>query len=163
MYEPPQALRDNRDRRTGPFHAVRLAAALLALPIIAAPALADTGARETKSAIGGLFRDEIQSAAAKLKWHGERLSDDTLYAAALTGASWELAWGKDPMFSLAWGDCRKAPALSKTDSRDYIGQVHEVQRLYDQKQYRQAVQAALKNFTLDQIGCDVFLKEPVGL
>ncbi len=119
--------------------------------------------RDTKPALAGLFREEMLTATAKLKWHGERLSDDTLYAVALTGASWEIAWGKDPMFSLAWGDCRKTPVLNKTDSRDYIGLVHDVQRLYEQKQYRKAVQAALHSFTLDQIGCDVFLKEPVGM
>ena len=87
----------------------------------------------------------------------------TIYALALTGASWELAWGKDPMFSLAWGDGRKAPALNKSDGRNYIALVHEVQRLYEQKQYRLAVQTAQRNFSLDQIGCDVFLKEPVGM
>jgi hypothetical protein len=123
---------------------------------------AEAGA-EGKLAIGGLFRDEIQRAPAKLKWHGERLSDDTLYAAALTGASWELAWGREPMFSLAWGDFRKSPALARQEAQNYIALVHDVQRLYEQMQYRQAVQKALASFTLDQIGCDAFLKEPVGM
>ena len=51
-----------------------------------------------------------------LKWRGERLSDDTLYAIALTGASWETAWGKDPMFSLAWGKRRTGHALNNRPS-----------------------------------------------
>ena len=128
-----------------------------------APCPAEPAPHETNPAINGLFREEMQNAAAKLKWRGERLSDDTLYAVALTGASWELAWGKDPMFSLAWGDWRKTSALTKSDNQNYIALVHDVQRLYEQKQYRQAVQTALRSFTLDQIGCDVFLKEPVGM
>ncbi len=143
--------------------AVVVVAAAVSTPWSMAACRAAPAPSETKSAIGGLFREEIQKAAAKMSWRGERLSDDTLYAVALTGASWELAWGKDPMFSLAWGDCRKTPALNKSDSQNYIGVVHEVQRLYEQKQYRQAVQTAHHSFTLDQIGCDVFLKEPVGL
>ena len=67
------------------------------------------------------------------------------------------------MFSLAWGEFRKAPALNKQDSQNYIGLVHDIQRLYEQTQYHQAVQTAISNFTLDQIGCDVFLKEAVGM
>lgn len=119
-------------------------------------------AREARSAISVMFRDEMQKAPEKLKWRGERLSDDTLYALALTGASWELAWGKDPMFSLAWGEFRKTPALGQQNGQNYIGVVHDIQRLYEEKKCREAVQLAVANFTLDQIGCDVFLKEPVG-
>src|SRR5690348_9341844 len=47
------------------------------------------GAKETKQTITILYRDEMRKAPEKLKWHGERLTDDTLYAVALTGASWE--------------------------------------------------------------------------
>ncbi len=119
--------------------------------------------RDTRAAVAVMFRDEIEKAPTKLKWRGERLSDNTLYALALTGASWEPAWGKDPMFSLAWGDLRKEPAIDRQDRGNYIETVRDVQRLYDQKQYRQAVQTALSNFTLDQIGCDVLLKEPIGM
>lgn len=143
-------------------HVLTVAAACASLCCLT-PSRAETIANDTKPAVVGLFREEMQSATAKLKWRGERLSDDTLYALALTGASWELAWGKDPMFSLAWGDCRKTPALNKSDSQDYIGMIHDIERLYERKQYRQAVQTALRSFTLDQIGCDVFLKEPVGM
>ena len=140
----------------------RAGSALLLCAALADAAPCAAAPNDTRPAITGLFREEMQKAAVKLNWRGEKLSDDTLYAIALTGASWEIAWGKDPMFSLAWGDSRKAPGLNKLDSQNYITLVHEIQRLYDQKQYKQAVQTALKNFTLDQIGCDVFLKEPVG-
>jgi len=146
--------------------AAKTVGACLALVVAICCAEACTAANapgDTRPAISALFRDEMQKAPAKLKWHGEQLSDDTLYAIALTGASWELAWGKDPMFSLAWGDFRKTPSLNKQDGQNYIGLVHDVQRLYEQKQYREAVQMAIGNFTLDQIGCDVFLKEPVGM
>lgn len=138
---------------------VVLACAALGLP---AACRAVPAPRETKAAVVGLFREEILKAPSKLKWHGERLSDDTLYAAALTGASWEPAWGKDPMFSLAWGDFHKAPAQNAQGSDNYIALVHDIQVLYDQKDYRQAVQKAMSSFTLDQISCDVFLKFPVG-
>jgi hypothetical protein len=136
---------------------------LAAGPLAGPRAAASPLPRETKTAMSVLFREEIAKAPTRLKWRGERLSDDTLYAVALTGASWELAWGKDPMFSLAWGSFPKAPATGSQNNQDYVGVVHEVQKLYEQKQYREAVQTAIKNFTLDQIGCDVFLKEPVGL
>lgn len=125
-------------------------------------ATADTGSAMSRTELTGLFREEIQRAPTRLKWRGERLSEDTLYAAALTGASWELAWGRDPMFFMGWGDCRKAPTLPKSDGASYITLVHRIQGLYEQKQFRQVVQTALNNFTLDQIGCDAFLKEPVG-
>lgn len=39
-----------------------------------------------------LFSDEMQQATSKLKWRGERLTDDTLYAIALTGLSWQPEW-----------------------------------------------------------------------
>lgn len=142
-----------------------LLSTLLIVIWILSPGLACTAApflRQSKPEVTNLFREEMQKAVSKLNWRGEKLSDDTLYAIALTGTSWELAWGKDPMFSLAWGDLRKAPTLGKQNGQNYIEVVHQVQRLYDQKQYRQAIQTAVNNFTLDQIGCDVFLKEPVG-
>ena len=53
----------------------------------ASPAFA--ARKETKQTITILYRDEMRKAPEKLKWRGERLSDDTLYAVALTGASWE--------------------------------------------------------------------------
>jgi len=157
------------NRRRGFAAESRLATLALVIGILcvscllscASPAFA--ARKETKQTITILYRDEMRKAPEKLKWRGERLSDDTLYAVALTGASWEPAWGRDPMFSLAWGDFRKAPTLNKQDGQNYINLVHDVQRLYEQKQYRQAVQAAVNNFTLDQIGCDVFLKEAVGM
>src|SRR4051794_25402456 len=50
--------------------------------------------------IDRLFREDMKQANANLKWHGERLTEDTVYAVALTGLSWELAWNKDHLFSL---------------------------------------------------------------
>jgi hypothetical protein len=51
-----------------------------------------------------LFSEEIQQAVIKLKWRGERLTEDTVYAVALTGLSWEPAWGKDHLFAVAGSD-----------------------------------------------------------
>lgn len=132
--------------------------AVCPLPASAAQQAPPRAEREVSS----LFREEMQQAVVKLKWRGERLSDDTLYAVALTGASWELAWGKEHLFSLAWGDARKVSTLGKRDSRNYISLTHEIQDLYAHHDYRKAVDVAFANFSLDEIGCDVFLKEPVG-
>lgn len=112
--------------------------------------------------ISSLFRDEMQQATTRLKWRGDRLSDDTIYAVALSGTSWSLSWGKETLFSLAWGDCKKVPTLARRNGQQYLNLVRDVQRNYEAKRYRDAIRVAIDNFSLEQIGCDVFLKEPVG-
>jgi len=109
-----------------------------------------------------LFGEEMKSAISKLKWHGERLTEDTIYAVALTGASWEPAWDKEQMFSLAWGESRKIPALKKRGMRDKVTLIDEIRSLYVSREYRRAVDAATLYYSLDEIGCDVNLKEYVG-
>ncbi len=151
----------------------RTLAALSTLLIVCAcllcPAPAHAGspnlspaAANARREVVNLFSDEMQQAAMKLKWHGERLTEDTVYAVALTGLSWELAWGNDHLFSLAWGDLRKVPTLGKRGNKSYAALVAEVQRDYADHNYQQAVNVAGENFSLDEIGCDVNLKEPVG-
>jgi HEAT repeat protein len=131
-------------------------------PARALAASPSPGAANAGGEIIRLFSDEMQQATAKLKWRGERLTEDTVYAVALTGLSWELAWGNDHLFSLAWGDYRKVPTLSKRGGNSYSALVAEVQRYYADHDYRRAVSIAFANFSLDEIGCDVDLKEPVG-
>ena len=111
--------------------------------------------------IDRLFREDMKQASASLKWRGERLTEDTVYAVALSGLSWELAWSKEHLFSLGWGDGRKVPTLNQRKG-NYAALIGEIQQYYDRKDYRRAIQIATANFSLDQIGCDVNLKEPVG-
>jgi hypothetical protein len=40
-----------------------------------------------------LFRDEVVDAPAKLKWRGPDLSDETRFAVAASGLSWQPLWG----------------------------------------------------------------------
>src|SRR5579871_2686855 len=95
-----------------------------------APATRFADTRKTTREITRLFGEEVQQATTKLKWHGERLTEDTIYAIALTGVSWEPAWGKDHLFSLAWGDLHKVPTLGKR-KRDYSALVTEIQSRSD--------------------------------
>lgn len=112
--------------------------------------------------INNLFRDEAAQAVQKLRWRGERLSDDTLYALALTGISWEIAWNKEHPFSLAWGEYNKAPRLNGQSGKNDQEYIAEVGHAYERKDYRRAVDTASAHFTLEQIGCDPTLKEDVG-
>ncbi len=106
-----------------------------------------------------LFRDEIRQAATGLHWHGERLTDDCSYAAALTGASWESAWGKEHLFWLGWADCKergKRPATRERGAED------EIRNGFSDRDYRRVVGVAMNAFSLEQISCDPDLKEAVG-
>src|SRR5687767_5547757 len=44
-----------------------------------------------------LFRDEVVSAERKLRWKGPELSDETLFAVAFSGLSWDPASGGAPL------------------------------------------------------------------
>ena len=112
--------------------------------------------------IEAVFGDEMRQAAEKLKWRGEHLTEDTAYAVALTGVSWEMSWGNEHLFSLGWGDTRKVPTLGKRADKRYQELVAEIRQKYDSHDYRGAVERASSSFSLDEIACDVNLKEPVG-
>ena len=112
--------------------------------------------------INRLFRDEIQQAEKRVKWRGAKLSDDTLYALALTGASWESAWGKDKIFSLEWGAAAKTTGPKISDGANYPDLIRQVQTTFEQKDYRKTVEMSLANFSLQDIGENVSLKESVG-
>ena len=112
--------------------------------------------------MGVLFRDEIAQAGQKMHWRGERLSDDTLYALAMTGISWEIAWNRDHPFSLAWGDYNRAPRLNGQSGKNDPEFIAEVMHAYERRDNRRAVDLAAAHFTLEQIGCDTTLKEAVG-
>ncbi len=118
--------------------------------------------RRTSHDLDRLFSEEMKMASVKLKWHGERLTEDTIYAVALTGASWESAWGKETMFSLAWGDIKKVQQLAHHSARSRETAIVEINSLYQAKQYRKVVNTAGASFSQDEIGCDQNLKEYVG-
>lgn len=136
--------------------------ALFALPAPAAKGLAGPEPRRARADSNGLFQEEIQQAVSKLRWRGERLPDDTIYAIALTGISWELAWGKEHLFSLAWGDIRKVAPQTKRSSRNQNALIEEIGRAYSGRDYRRAVDLATANFSPDEIGCLPTLKNAVG-
>ena len=111
--------------------------------------------------IAALFRSEMQEAPMRLRWHGEPLSPDCLYALAVTGASWEPAWNRQRLFSLAWGDSRRAASRGKRDE-EYPVVVSRLRQAYEAHRYAAAVELASANFSLEEIGSDINLKEPVG-
>jgi HEAT repeat protein len=130
--------------------------------VTALPSLARStpAARAEAREVLDMFHEEMQTAALRLRWQGEPLTEDTVYAAALTGLTWEPAWGKEHLFSLAWGDLSKVPMREKHADRQAL--VEEVKRLYAAHDYERVVEAATAGFSLDEIGCDVELKEAVG-
>jgi hypothetical protein len=134
---------------------------LTGMAMSSATARADAGARGADRAIDALFGDEIRQAAAKIKWRGEPLTADTVYALALTGASWEVAWGKDHLFSLARTEAHRNNRKGRT--RDWRQAAQEVADDYRQRDYRGVVRAASANFSLDEIANDPDLKEAVGI
>ena len=109
-----------------------------------------------------LFQDELQQCDAKLNWHGEKLADDTRYAAALTGLSWQAAWGKDHVFSLAWGDLRKIDPLRRRTKAQTEALTAEIKRRATGRDDAGAVKLATDNFAMGEIGCDPELKAAVG-
>ncbi len=116
-----------------------------------------------------LFRDEIQQVEQKLRWRGEKLTDDTRYAIALTGLSWQSAWGKEHLFSMVSNTVaatdrlggRKGAGRSR-DSLDYANQASEVRRAYLDRDFRRVVSVASMDFLLEEIAVDPLLKESVG-
>lgn len=149
------------------FHAVsRWVMCGLCAVILASSSTPRCGAEGKGSSrnIINLFNDEIQQVTVKLKWRGERLTDDTLYAAALTGLSWEPSWGKEHLFSLAWGDLKKVSNKKRDKKAEKRAQdtVTQVVRLTSLRQFQQAIDAATSTFSLEEIGCDVLLKESIG-
>ena len=117
--------------------------------------------RASGRGMDGLFSEEIQQATAKLKWRGETLAPDTLYATALTGLSWQPAWGKEHLFSLAWGESRKISGY-KEHSAIYANVLRDIQAAYERRDYRRVVSVASNTFSPDEIACDANLKELVG-
>ena len=109
-----------------------------------------------------LFQEELQQCDAKLNWRGESLSDDTIYAATLTGLSWQAAWGKDHIFSLAWGDIRKMDPLRRRTKAQAEALVSEITARAANHDDAGAVKLATDNFALGEIGCDPELKTAVG-
>lgn len=148
--------------------ALPFAAVVLVLLLSLAPA---SGSRPSPLASGSLasgqdvsrlFSEEIQQAAAKLKWRGERLSDETVYAIALTGLSWEPAWDKEALFWLGGGDWRKTTRTDKRKEEVRQAGIREVRQLYADHDFGRVVSTASTDFSLDEIGCDPYLKEAVG-
>jgi len=125
-----------------------------------AGALARSASANARREIMALFGEEMQQAALKLKWRGERLTEDTVYAVALTGLSWETAWGKERPFSLAWGDWRKL--AGKRGGRNAAGVIEEARHRYEAHDCDGAVVVASSDFSPEEIGCDPVLKEAVG-
>ena len=109
-----------------------------------------------------LFQEELQQCDAKLNWRGEQLSDDTVYAAALTGLSWQAAWGKDHVFSLAWGDLRKIDPLRHRTKAQTEALISEITRRVANHDDAGAVKLATDNFAIGEIGCEPGLKAAVG-
>ena len=109
-----------------------------------------------------LFQEELQQCDAKLNWRGERLPDDTIYAAALTGLSWQAAWGKDHVFSLAWGDLRKIDPLRHRTKAQTEALTAEIKRRAATRDDAGAAALATENFATGEIGCDPELKAAVG-
>ncbi len=110
-----------------------------------------------------LFREEMQQASARLHWRGEALSDNTVYAIALTGLSWESGWGRERLFSLAETEPNRGKPAKVTPDRRLAQDAAEVRDAFNRRDYRQAVRAANAHFSLDEISRDPDLKEWVGL
>ncbi len=109
-----------------------------------------------------LFQEEIQQCDAKLNWRGEPLADDTVYAAALTGLSWQAAWGRDHIFSLAWGDLRKIDPLRHRTKAQAESLIAAIQQRAARRDDAGAVKLASENFAVGEIGCRPELKAAVG-
>lgn len=102
-----------------------------------------------------LFREEMKQAAEKLHWRGEPLSDDCVYALALTGASWEPAWGRTHLFWMGWE--------SRTPRhRPDAHVVADVRARYAAGDYRGVVNLAMSRLALEEIAANPDLKEAVG-
>jgi hypothetical protein len=108
-----------------------------------------------------LFADEMRQVTTNLKWRGERLTDDTVYAAAVTGLSWQPAWGKQHLFSLAWGDLKKT---ARSEKRPPLkeSQVQQLVNLYQARDYPGVTAMASTHFSSTEISGEIRLKEAVG-
>ena len=139
---------------------------VLGTALMGASAQARLAFQRTVSAdrsIETLFGDEIRQATDKVRWRGEPLTADTVYALALTGASWELAWGKEHLFSLARNESRNGGARRPRPHGNGNGNPsQEVAESYRLRDYRRVVSLASANFSLDEIAADPDLKEAVG-
>ena len=138
-----------------PFY--RIVWLFTSLFILVCPAL--VGAQEVSS----LFKEEIQEATQRLKWRGEPLTEQALYALALTGISWSPSWKSDNGLSLAWGESRRLKELKSKGAKSKVAARIEVLQAYGQSDYNRTVSLATNSFSLDEIGCLSDLKEAVGM
>ena len=149
------------------FHVGRLWFVLLALVLAACtPAIADphqplkpivtpdaaTPARDTLN----LYRDEIQQASVKLKWRGERFTENTTYAIAISGASWCSSWQKDH-------PCRLIVKPTRADSHGDVSDATraEIANLFQGRDFAGVVSKSAA-IAPETICTDADLKEPVG-
>ncbi|MCX6380034.1 MAG: HEAT repeat domain-containing protein [Armatimonadetes bacterium] len=140
-----------------------LLAASLAAPVTAQRIAPRTDTAQSTSLLN-LYHDEMQEALEKLRWRGERMADDTIYALALTGTSWQTFWNKkqNHLYLLAWGELKRVPSLRKRNNRESESLLTSIQDAYRRNDYRRVAQEATENFSVDEMGCNPMLKEAVG-
>lgn len=99
---------------------VRAVGALLGLLPISAPAAPSPDAT-------ALFRDETASAVARLRWKGQTLEDETRFAIAASGLSWQPVWNGQPLLR------HEKRATVYADASDRRAAFFDAQRAGDSK------------------------------
>ena len=111
--------------------------------------------------VNGLFENDINQASAEIHWRGEPLSYSTLYALALTGMSWQAAWGNQKTFWMGWKIC-KGETAKELHSRQSEAILKQIQEMETAGNYSGAMTEAQRSFEFGAITCNPILKEAVG-
>ncbi len=128
----------------------RLGAGLLAAVMLCVCVMQQANAEES---VTTLFGADLRNAAKELHYGG-LLSDESVYAYTVTGASWENAWGKNQLFWMGWLPRWKFSLRGKKQLQARA----DVKNYLVQHDYSQAFQL-LSGFTQQQIAADPVLKE----
>ena len=102
----------------------------------------------------GLFGDEIRQAASKMNWRGERLSEDTRYAVALTGVSWRGEWNRAKRFTPSAAPRREAWRAAQAGGQDKEAIALGLSLLLDPDPSQPTVDRAMLNW-LEGEGVDI--------
>ncbi len=107
--------------------------------------------------VNSLFAADFAQ-APKLLHYGRPLSDDSLYALTVTGASWEQCWGPQTLFYMGWLN----GGQNRLTGKDVNQRLKAVERALTDRDY-QSIPSLSSGFTTLQISANPTLKLADGL
>jgi hypothetical protein len=119
--------------------------------------LATAGAARADSRVNSLFAEDF-ARAPQLLHYSRPLSDDSIYALTVTGATWQKCWGPNTLFYMGWLN----GGTNRLTGRDVNARLKAVERALNDRDY-QSIPSLTSGFTTAQISSNPTLKLADGL